>query len=649
MWDATRAAADPSVRRTAVRAKAASGAVAGVVAADGHWRAVLLRQGLPLAIAGLLIWLFGNQLAKIDPEMVYNGLRQIHPLQWLGALMATAVSFMAVGRYDAVIHRQIGTGIDAGQARRAGFAATAISQTIGMGMVIGPLVRWRMLPQIGLATATRLSFIVILGFLGGWAVVASAVVLILPAPVPFLSGIAVLTLCVAGIAGSLCLFGGGRFGPLRVPPLATMLRILLLTAVDIGAAALAFVILMPEAAQLAPASLLPAFLIALGVGLVSGTPGGVGPFELTLVMLLPTVAPEPLLVCILAFRATYYAVPAVIAGLLLCLGPERLGKTMAQASPPADQTRQAMTRRAEAGLTAQGAFAVWTNPQYGECWLLAETGQSLVVLGDQMGRRSRLALADLQAKAKARDRVIAYYKCSARLAATLRSEGYAVVQTVQEAWLAPADFCLDSPALAHLRRKLRKAQKSRVALVHSDRPPLAAMALVSAAWIQANGAERGFSMGRFHPETLADQRVYLAYCGETLTAFLTWHCTANQWSLDLMRFTAAMPDGTMYALISKAIHDAKALGIASLSLAAVPTERPGLLCRVIDRATGATGLRQFKTTFAPQWRPLYLAARSPAALAVAAVDIALAITRPGPVLSAGPGHRRQHELAALFT
>ena len=78
--------------------------------------------------------------------------------------------------------------------------------------------------------------------------------------------------------------------PLRLPPLRLWLRLLVLAAVDVSFAALAFWVLLPEVFQPEFSLLLAAFILALGAGLLSGSPGGVGPFELCLVTLLPGVA-----------------------------------------------------------------------------------------------------------------------------------------------------------------------------------------------------------------------------------------------------------------------------------------------------------------------------------------------------------------------
>ena len=586
------------------------------------------RQAIPVAIGGLLLWYLSRHLAEIDAARVVSALQTIQPGQWAGGVLATGASFWAVGRYDGVVHRFLATRTPAPQARRAGIAAIAISQTLGMGLLTGSVVRWRLLPDHSLWQATRLSLIVALSFLAGWAVVTATVLVILPPPLPMLRPVAATILAVVSVLVLFSILRADRFAAMRFPPFRTIVRIIALAGCDTGAAALCFIILMPVSAHLPADILIPAFMLALGAGLATGTPGGVGPFELTLVTLLPATEPEPLLAAILAFRLIYYAIPALLAGVLVILGPK------ASATPAAgflleDTAVLLPTLRAEAQIIQQGQFEFWKDNAHPSFWMLANAGQALVVLGDPFGTPSRAADINLRHFAKTRDQLLCHYKCSARRAATLRRSGYATALICQDAILSPQTFDPRAPARAPLRRKLRKAEKVGVRIVAAQGPlPLRCMAAVSAAWVRNRGSERGFSMGCFHPPTLQTQAVYLAYIGQELVAFLSFYTGANDWSLNLMRYSDKAPDGTVYALMVHAIQDAAALGLQRISLAAVPPNHAGGLCRLIERASGGSGLRQFKSAFAPDWVPLYMAAPTKVALGLAGLEIARAIAWP---------------------
>jgi hypothetical protein len=142
------------------------------------------------------------------------------------------------------------------------------------------------------------------------------------------------------------------------------------------------------------------------------------------------------------------------------------------------------------------------------------------------------------------------------------------VPAAEEAWIAPARFRLDTPAHRGLRRKLRAAEAAGVTVVRGGATlPIDEMAEVAAAWAIAHGGERGFSIGRFAPDYVAGQRVYLARHGDRLVAFLTFHDGAREWTLDLVRALPDAPDGAAYALLAGAIGDAatRATGSAGSS------------------------------------------------------------------------------------
>jgi len=616
--------------RAARKGAAAEGALA-------PWRGAL-RHLLPLALMALFVLVLREKAAALDLAAVGAALAAVSPLQWLAAVAATAISFAALAQYDVLIHRQLATALPEAQIRRAGAAAIAVSQTLGFGLVTGALVRWRMLPGTSLGQATRITALVALAFLAGWAVVTAAVVAILPVAVPGARWMALAVLTLVALAALAFwrpqLRLGGRV--LRLPPLALAMHVVALAALDTAAAALALWLLLPGGVE-SGAALLPAFLLALGAGLISGTPGGVGAFELALIALLPEQPAEPLLAAVLAWRAVYYALPAAL-GVLAMARPPR-------ASPPRrlPQVRRGLpvpeTPRAEIGLLEQGEHGLLLAPDGTPGWLLAETGQTVTALLDPLAPESLAGLlAQVQAQAAQRGRVACLYKITGRTAALARAAGWTVLPVAQEAVIGTDRFALTGPAHAGLRRKLRHAAKAGVT-VTSVPPgcalPVAQMAALSAAWVTARGGERGFSMGRYTPGYVAGQQCLLAWQEGRLVAFASFHAGRSEWTLDLMRSAARLPDGTMQALVAEAIAQAAAAGVPRLSLAALPPD-PARLRGLAARswriaARRPCGLAQFKAGFDPRWQTLYIAAPSALGLALAAADIARAIRRPPPL------------------
>ena len=600
---------------------------------------LILRQIGPWSVAALVVFLLRDRVMALDVGRVIDCVLAVSAGDWAMAVLATGISFWAIGRYDGVLHGIIGTGVCTRAARITGATAIALSQTLGFGVVTGSLVRWRLLPSLGAAGAAQLTILVTASFLAGWLVVTGLTLLILPSgePVYQYAGIAAVGLCFGAMALSIWpprLSFRGR--ALRLPSLRAMAVIVAFACLDTLAAAFGLYCLMP--ADVSYQVLLPAFLLAFGAGLISGTPGGVGPFEVTLLALLSQFDSEPLLAGIVAWRVVYYALPAALAGLVWLSGPIKqwraYPKTVAPAKlNPADRHAIATTKRAEAALIYQGRKELLKAPCGNPAFVSARLGQSLIALGDPVGDCPDTALDALRVRAANSHTAPCVYKCSARTAARARRRGFTVIPVAQEALIDLADFTLDTPARSGLRRKLRKADKAGVT-VRAGAPDAATMADLHRQWATRNKGERGFSMGTFDTDYIDQQAVFTAFVGDTPVAFATFHRGVSEYTLDLMRTGDDAPDGTMYALVTAGIAAARAAGCARLSLAAVPYEgeitdpRLSKLQTYARRTAPGAGLRQFKAAFAPRWEMLYVAASSPLALSVAGAEIIREILRP---------------------
>ena len=619
------------------------------------WPRALWRQALGLALLAGFALVLRDRWSALDPAAIWAAVGAVSALQWSVAALATFASFAALAQYDALMHRVLATRQTPSQARRAGWVAIAISQTVGFGLVSGALVRWRMLPGSSLRDASRLTAAVAASFLAAWAMLSAAVMLVAPVslskglPQIAVQGLAAMVLFGGGalIAPSLW-WPGGRIGrwSWRLPSLPAMGRILWLAAADTVCAALALWALMPEASGITFTALYPAFLIALGAGFVSGTPGGVGPFELMLVLLLPDVQSAPLLGAVLAWRAAYYGAPAILAMFALIFaqrGAEmRLQEGRAAPATPLSARAAALIAaapQAELGLLHQGEHGVLLCPDHRAGWMIGRTPQALVGLIDPFGpTRAAALLPDLRSAARAEGRIACLYKIGARTAVAARRAGWTVAPVAMDCRLDPRRFDPGIPARAGLRRKLRKAARAGLVCTPARQPlPLAAMARIAADWAASRGGERGFSMGRFAPDYLTRQEVILAHLNGRLVGFASFHANAQEWTLDLMRPGADAPDGTMQTLIATALDLARTCGARQFSLAALPPDADhidgpaALIWRRAETGAGYAGLRQFKMGFAPRLVPLYIAAPGRAALALAAADIARTIRRPPPL------------------
>jgi phosphatidylglycerol lysyltransferase len=601
-----------------------------------------LRMTVSLAAGGLMVWLLVGRLSAIEPAAVAQAFAALPAQAWGAALLATAASFWAVGHYDAIIHRHFATGLPEARARLAGICAIAVSQMIGLGVVSGAVLRWRMLPEIGAWQATRLTAAVALSFLGAWAMVTALTLLALPlapfkAPAALVLGL--------GLALGLISVAAPRLKWLRLrwPNVFTLCRLLSLCVIDTLAAAIAFYALCPPGLDLAFTALLPAFLLALGAGLVSGSPGGMGAFEMTLLALLPSHGEPELLAAVLGWRIVYFALPAIVGSGIAIRGPSRI-------SPPTAAPDRGLVLQsdvAELQILRQGEHQLIGAPASG-LWVAGQTPHCLIGLFAPLcgPGLTAAALRSFRHLAASEGRLCVIYKAAPRLACVSRRAGFKVIALAREALIRPAIYDLASPSRAGLRRKLRQASAAGVTVLCSGLgtghpPDWPSMDRIAAEWATAHGGERGFSMGRYCRRYLKGQRLYIAYFHGQPIAFATFHDGPGQWTLDLMRHSSACPDGTMHLLIHTAITDARALSIACLSLAAAPEcafdSRKNWPSAVLTHlgADDGTGLMRFKSAFDPRWQRRYLCSPNLACLPLVAFELARSIHRPAPLPGRG--------------
>ncbi|WP_299551332.1 phosphatidylglycerol lysyltransferase domain-containing protein [uncultured Tateyamaria sp.] len=604
-------------------------------------RAVALtafRIGLPMLILVACAMLLARQIPMDVLVTLPQQLADISALQWVTAAFLTIGSFFAVAQYDVQAHRTLDTGVSEERARITGAVGIAIGQTVGFGLVSGALARWRMLPEMNVAQALKLSTFVSLTFVVAWACITGLVSAILPAPAwtTALSVGAILLLPACACLLFWCpTFSIGRHA-IPLPSLRVAGSILVWALVDMVLAAAALWVLLPSG-TMAFTVLLPLFMVALGCGLMSNTPGGVGPFELVLVSALPAGAGTEagVLTAILAFRIVYYAGPACVA-MLAMLRPL---PAVATTSSPTFQWEALPRSEAQALRQNGGMLAPVTSDTNAPVW---PTQQTQTLFTDIKGPAEAGVLIWLRRAAQARGRVPVIYKSNQRLAQAARHSGWAVLRIADDAIVDLPHYQLDSPLRRRLRRKLRAARKAGVTVLSNAPLPRQAAAEVDARWQAHCGHARGGSMGRYCPYYVSEQWVMSAYSGEKLVGFVTFHRGAYDWCLDIIRYAPDAPDGTMHALVHQALLDAQSKGCTRVSLASVTAcaDPASAVWRwaaqVALRHAGGTGLRQFKSAFAPRWVPRYAAAPTWFGLALGLADIARTIRAPNPLPARPP-------------
>jgi phosphatidylglycerol lysyltransferase len=457
-----------------------------------HFGQIVLRVGLPLGILSICI----HQLAPHLTQSVWAGfpeqLARIHWTAWASAFVLTAISLWTVGRYDGVAHQHFATRIPRHQARAAGTIAIALAQTLGAGVFTGAFARWRMLPDVTSKMSLKLSVFVSLSFMVCWMIVTALSCLLFPAPswtyIPSLLTLSATPITlIAMFRWPTIHLKGYQF---RFPNLRSSAAILFWTLIDTTAVAGAMYVLLPSGADIAFTVFLPLFLLALGTALLSNTPGGVGPFELMMLGLLPQLPAGEILGSIIAFRIVYYALPACGAALSLLRPfkrdcPRKIPENLAPNSAGQVDVQVIVQNGGRLLATANGSCAIWP------------TSQTLTSLCNPLSGDMLAALDAINAEAEVLGKHPFFYKCNGKNAAVLSAKKWSVIHMSDDAVVFPQTFTLEQPNLRNLRRKLGAAQKSGMVIKIDKACPWSDMQRIDHEWQNAHGKARGGTMGRF--------------------------------------------------------------------------------------------------------------------------------------------------------
>ncbi|MDF9755516.1 bifunctional lysylphosphatidylglycerol flippase/synthetase MprF [Pseudomonas hunanensis] len=307
------------------------------------------RQPLGLALT-LLLFAMGliacrHLLSELDIYALHDAMLSVPTQSLLGALLATVVGFVILLGYEWSASRYAAVQLPPRTLVLGGFSAFAIGNAIGLSMLSGGSVRYRLYARQGLGAAEVARMTVFASLSLGCALpplAALATLSDLPAaatalrlPAPLLGGIAVAVLGAAvalvvglyrrrlpeqPLADNLLVQFGRR--TLRLPGARLTALQLLITALDVAAAATVLYLLLPEAPPFGAFVLV--YLLALAAGVLSHVPGGVGVFEAILLAAFANqLGAAPLAAALLLYRLIYVVLPLLVACVLLLANEAR--------------------------------------------------------------------------------------------------------------------------------------------------------------------------------------------------------------------------------------------------------------------------------------------------------------------------------------
>lgn len=251
------------------------------------------------------------------------------------ALLLTVLSYLVLTGYDCLALRYLKHPLPYGKTAFASFLGYVFSYNIGLSVLGGGTVRFRLYSAWKLSPVeiTKLIGFAALTFWVGLFFLTGLAFVVHPLPVPpsirvgvasiSLGGFVLLAIVIVYLMLTITVRQFSLFGQsIELPTLKMGFAQIVLASVDLMIAASVLYELLPQSHPLPYAAFLGIYLMAMFLGLVSHVPGGLGVFETVILLFLGPYFPVPAIAgALLAYRLVYYLTPFCIA-LLLFIGFE---------------------------------------------------------------------------------------------------------------------------------------------------------------------------------------------------------------------------------------------------------------------------------------------------------------------------------------
>ena len=278
------------------------------------------------------LWFLDQELQQYEMSEVLTQLSDIPNHYILFSLVLSFLSYLLLTGYDALGVRYIGEDLEAGKIIRAGYVGYAFSHNIGLALITGGSIRYRIYSVWGFSGMQVTQIVAFSAFtlwIGFCAVAGLALLFATPdlptdVVLPFVSlrilGAILLVMVVAYIWASYkfkkqLTFKSWSF---KFPGSKLALQQVAIASIDWLLAASVLYVLLPDLG-ISFFSFVGAFLLAQIVGLFSQVPGGLGVFESIILMYLTNFMPgSQVLGILVVYRIIYYLLP--LLGALIVLG-----------------------------------------------------------------------------------------------------------------------------------------------------------------------------------------------------------------------------------------------------------------------------------------------------------------------------------------
>lgn len=299
-----------------------------------HWVQVIghpvVKVLLPLVVAMIAMFVLHKLASHVKWVDIKTDLAAAPPVALLKAFGFMLCSFAGIALYDSFAVRTVAPGkVPLSITLLAGAIGYAISGLLGVSYLTGTAVRYRIYAAFGLDLAMLTSVVAIAwsGFVSGLALTLGGLLVFHPAG---LSAMLVISPTFETILGATILMllaayllwlstgqrrvhvGGFNFA---LPNAQRGIALMGAGLLDLFGAALTLYVLMPADLTQNLLYFFSIYFVAVGLGILSHSPGGLGVFEATLIAGLGAVGRSDLVAALLLYRVIYTMLPFVMATL----------------------------------------------------------------------------------------------------------------------------------------------------------------------------------------------------------------------------------------------------------------------------------------------------------------------------------------------
>ena len=297
---------------------------------------------LAIVLFTLAVRLLIHEIQRITWEDFVRGYESVPNSQIAIAAWLITLNYGLLIAYDLLGLRYIARSLPLRRVALVSIAGFSLGNNLGTLLAAAPL-RFRFYSQWGLSPKQILALVSIVGltFWSGWWLIGGCVLTFVPIELPAdvankipidSQQLGMLLLGLMTLYGLICLLWKKPWPigqlHLRPPKIGLASVQASVAAIDLLISATALYLVLPGDAAVPFAQVLAAYLVAIGVAMMTQVPGGLGVLELILLTLLKGTVGDSVLASVLIFRVLYYWLP-LLAGMIALVGHEIYGGALA--------------------------------------------------------------------------------------------------------------------------------------------------------------------------------------------------------------------------------------------------------------------------------------------------------------------------------